>query len=178
MNSINKQAVIRLALLGISLALLDPAAFADKPEWAGKDKEHKEGKENKGHHKDKERERDEDHERHDKHDKHERRKGQAQFQWNDEHRHAVREYYEERSRHGRCPPGLAKKHNGCLPPGQAKKWHRGERLVVKYYELPSQLRVQLPPPPPNHRYVQVASDILLIAIGTSIVVDAVEDILR
>jgi hypothetical protein len=22
---------------------------------------------------------------------------------------------------GRCPPGLAKKHNGCMPPGQAKK---------------------------------------------------------
>lgn len=22
-----------------------------------------------------------------------------------------------------CPPGLAKKHNGCMPPGQAKKHH-------------------------------------------------------
>jgi hypothetical protein len=24
------------------------------------------------------------------------------------------------SKHGHCPPGLAKKNNGCLPPGQAK----------------------------------------------------------
>jgi len=31
-----------------------------------------------------------------------------------------------------CPPGLAKKHNGCLPPGQAKKWHRGERIRGDY----------------------------------------------
>jgi hypothetical protein len=26
-----------------------------------------------------------------------------------------------------CPPGLAKKHNGCMPPGQAKKWDRHDR---------------------------------------------------
>ena len=28
-----------------------------------------------------------------------------------------------------CPPGLAKKHNGCLPPGQAKKYY-GHRYGV------------------------------------------------
>lgn len=27
-----------------------------------------------------------------------------------------------------CPPGLAKKNNGCLPPGQAKKLGIGDRL--------------------------------------------------
>ncbi len=41
---------------------------------------------------------------------------------------------EDRDRNGRfergdrrngCPPGLAKKNNGCLPPGQAKKQRRG-----------------------------------------------------
>lgn len=26
---------------------------------------------------------------------------------------------------GGCPPGLAKKENGCMPPGQAKKLFRG-----------------------------------------------------
>ncbi len=32
-----------------------------------------------------------------------------------------------------CPPGLAKKQNGCLPPGQAKKiYGRGERLSGDY----------------------------------------------
>ncbi|WP_309751763.1 hypothetical protein [Novosphingobium sp.] len=43
-----------------------------------------------------------------------------------------------------CPPGLAKKHNGCLPPGQ---WRRGDRLpdswlrnYVRYGQLPYSYR--------------------------------------
>lgn len=31
-----------------------------------------------------------------------------------------------------CPPGLAKKHNGCLPPGQARKLGRGQRWQNMY----------------------------------------------
>jgi hypothetical protein len=31
-----------------------------------------------------------------------------------------------------CPPGLAKKHNGCMPPGQARKLARGERWQSGY----------------------------------------------
>ncbi len=31
-----------------------------------------------------------------------------------------------------CPPGLAKKHNGCMPPGQAKKLYRGQRWQSSY----------------------------------------------
>ena len=33
---------------------------------------------------------------------------------------------------GGCPPGLAKKHNGCMPPGQARKLARGERWRNQY----------------------------------------------
>jgi hypothetical protein len=34
---------------------------------------------------------------------------------------------------GGCPPGLAKKHNGCMPPGQAKKLYRtGQRFPGNY----------------------------------------------
>ena len=33
---------------------------------------------------------------------------------------------------GGCPPGLAKKNNGCLPPGQAKKLRIGQRYVNSY----------------------------------------------
>jgi len=33
------------------------------------------------------------------------------------------DYYASR---GWCPPGLAKKHNGCMPPGQAKKARIGD----------------------------------------------------
>ena len=31
-----------------------------------------------------------------------------------------------------CPPGLAKKRNGCLPPGQARRLSRGERYASSY----------------------------------------------
>lgn len=35
--------------------------------------------------------------------------------------------------HGGCPPGLAKKHNGCMPPGQARKLFRaGQRYNTAY----------------------------------------------
>lgn len=34
---------------------------------------------------------------------------------------------------GGCPPGLAKKHNGCMPPGQARKLFRtGQRYNTAY----------------------------------------------
>ncbi|MCX7157393.1 MAG: RcnB family protein [Rhodocyclales bacterium] len=91
----------------------------------------------------------------------------------------VREYYVEHYRDARrCPPGLAKKHNGCMPPGQAKKWKVGRPLPreVIYYEVPQPLVVQIGLPPAGHRYVRVAGDILLIAIGTGMVVDAINDL--
>jgi len=33
---------------------------------------------------------------------------------------------------GGCPPGLAKKHNGCMPPGQARKLARGQHWQSLY----------------------------------------------
>ena len=34
---------------------------------------------------------------------------------------------------GGCPPGLAKKNNGCMPPGQAKKLYNvGQRFPLSY----------------------------------------------
>ena len=37
---------------------------------------------------------------------------------------------------GGCPPGLAKKHNGCMPPGQAKKLYNvGQRWPGNYGNL-------------------------------------------
>ena len=88
--------------------------------------------------------------------------------------------YQAEFRGGKCPPGLAKKHNGCLPPGQRKKWHVGQRLPrdVVYYELPPAVILQLPPPSASRRYVRVASDILVIAVGTGVVIDAIQDLGR
>ncbi len=39
-----------------------------------------------------------------------------------------------RSSYRNCPPGLARKHNGCMPPGQYRKqaWRQGERLPAGY----------------------------------------------
>lgn len=97
----------------------------------------------------------------------------------DDHRRTViHNYYREQFRSGHCPPGLAKKRNGCMPPGQARKWAFGRPLPrdVIYYDVPSALIVQIGQPPAGHRYVRVATDILLIAIGTGMVVDAIEDL--
>lgn len=98
----------------------------------------------------------------------------------DHDRTVARDYYSAEMGRGNCPPGLAKKRNGCLSPGQAKKWAVGRPLPrdVRYYELPRDLVVHMPPPPPGHRYVQVAGDILLIAVGSSMVIDAIQDIVR
>lgn len=87
-------------------------------------------------------------------------------------------YFGEQYRAGRCPPGLAKKNNGCMPPGQARQWAVGRPLPsgVVYYPLPQSVVVQLGVPPAGYRYVRVASDILLIAIGTGIVIDALQDL--
>ena len=92
----------------------------------------------------------------------------------------VREYYGREFRGGNCPPGLAKKNNGCMPPGQAKKWRRGAPLPrdVVFYELPPKLVVEIGLPPAGYRYVRVANDILMIAAGTGMVVDAIEDLNR
>lgn len=92
-------------------------------------------------------------------------------------RTAVREYY---AAPRRCPPGLAKKNNGCLPPGQAKKWAIGRPLPrdVIFHDLPRDLVVKIGLPPEGYRYVRAAADILLIAVGTGMVVDAIEDLGR
>ncbi|HEY8098024.1 MAG TPA: RcnB family protein [Methylobacter sp.] len=135
---------------------------------------------------------------HDKADKHERREKQSHDQdrnnrsfqqedrgdfreqryFDDRHRAVIRDYYVEQFNTGRCPPGLAKKHNGCMPPGQAKQWQIGNPLPrnVVYYDLPPAIVMQLGPPQPGYRYARVGSDILLMAIGTGLVVDAIMDL--
>ena len=104
----------------------------------------------------------------------------VEFRFGDGDRRAVQEYYQSPARGKGCPPGLAKKGNGCMPPGQAKKWARGRPLPhdLVVYDLPRDLRYRLPPPPAGHRYVQIGADVLMIAIGTSMVVDAIEDMVR
>lgn len=96
-------------------------------------------------------------------------------------RSAARNYYEGRHSGGKsCPPGLAKKHNGCMPPGQARQWAVGRELPrdVTYYPVPQAVVVTLGVPPAGYRYVRVASDILLIAVGSRMVMDGIQDLVR
>jgi Ni/Co efflux regulator RcnB len=159
------------AALGIVLAA--PAA-ADKPSWAGNGKGGKPEKsyaDNK--HGNGKKDRDDDRGEHRKWD------GKNKTYFRDRDRDVARSYYrEEYHKHKHCPPGLAKKHNGCMPPGQAKKWRYGYPLPreVVYYEVPRALVIQLPAPPSGYKYVRVASDILMIAVGTGMVVDAIQDL--
>ena len=91
---------------------------------------------------------------------------------------AVHEFYAREFRPEHCPPGLAKKHNGCLPPGQARKWRVGHPLPrdVVVQAVPPALVVKIGPPPPGYRYARVANDILMLATGTGMVVDAIQDL--
>lgn len=91
---------------------------------------------------------------------------------------AIRQYFGQQFRSGHCPPGLAKKNNGCLPPGQAKKWGIGQPLPggLPYYPLPADLLARLLPPPAGYQYIRVASDVLLMAVGSRLIIDAVRDL--
>jgi hypothetical protein len=94
-------------------------------------------------------------------------------------RDLIKNYYRTEYAAGNCPPGLAKKNNGCLPPGQAKKmWVIGQPLPanVVYYPLPPVLLGQLSPAPAGYQYVQVANDILLMAVGTRLIASALADL--
>lgn len=150
------------ALLG-----LGHGAWAEKPDWAGQGGKHGERKERQG-------------------------GGRAAQQapkpgapqvrvggyFGEQQRTELHSYYREQAKSGRCPPGLAKKKNGCMPPGQARKWRTGQPLPadVSYVPVEPAIRARLGVPPAGHEFVRVASDILLIAAGTAMVVDAIQDL--
>ena len=167
--TLQKNRILALAIAGI-LATAAPA-MAEKPSWTGG------GKKGDKHEQKDKRGSQEDYERH-----HDYRDGdstrRSTVYFGEHHRTVIKNYYTEQYRSGHCPPGLAKKNNGCMPPGHAKRWAVGQTLPrdVIFYDLPSAVVVQLGPPPVNHRFVRVANDILLIAVGTGMVVDAIQDL--
>jgi Ni/Co efflux regulator RcnB len=96
--------------------------------------------------------------------------------FNDQHRTYVRQYYSQNYGHGRnCPPGLAKKNNGCMPPGQARKWDVGQPIPrgVTIYEVPRPVLVQLPPPPYGYRYARIGNDVVLVQAQNNLIVDII-----
>ena len=80
-------------------------------------------------------------------------------------------------RHAGCPPGLAKKNNGCLPPGQAKKLHVGQRLPAgATYVVPQPVLATLPAAPVGYRYAVVNNQVVLVS-NQNIVVDIIRSLL-
>ncbi|MCE9507927.1 MAG: hypothetical protein K8R48_06410 [Alphaproteobacteria bacterium] len=93
-----------------------------------------------------------------------------------EDREIINTFLAERKQSGlrHCPPGLAKKNNGCLPPGIAKKYSIGNRLPddAEVLPLPEELLRRLLPPT-GYYYGQVDGDVVLISEATKNVIDAV-----
>ena len=90
----------------------------------------------------------------------------------DRDRNVVRTYYRTEYSAGRCPPGLAKKNNGCLPPGQVNRaWIIGQPLPseIRFEPMPRELWTQLTPPPYGYEYGRVADDIVLMSTATRVV---------
>jgi hypothetical protein len=135
--------------LSLLLALAPPWAFADKKDKGAKGK--------KGH------------------------SATVEVTFSGEQREAAQGWYAEKYGRGNCPPGLAKKHNGCLPPGQAKKRYEvGHPLPpgTRYQPVPAELSVRLGKPPEGYIYVTLDGDLLKLATGTLLVVDAIDGLLH
>lgn len=164
----------RSAALVMAAALACSSSFAEKPEWAGG------GKHGKGNKHEQAEQSDHGNSGPGKHAKKNKQSTEVKVggYFVPQQRVVIQNYYGKQFKSGHCPPGLAKKNNGCLPPGQAKKYAIGQPLPrdVVFYPVPSSVVVQLGAPPAGHKYVRVATDILLIAIGTSMVVDAIQDL--
>lgn len=173
MKKTMQKSSILAGIIALTFAIASPV-LADKPSWAGdkKDKAEKHGKKEQNN-------RYQDNQRSSEKTQH--RSGiSVNVFFGDQHRQVINRYYTEQYQSGHCPPGLAKKNNGCMPPGQAKKWQVGHRIPrdVVFHDLPPSIVIQLGTPPSGHRYVRVASDILLITVGTGLIVDAIQDLNR
>jgi len=77
----------------------------------------------------------------------------------------------------------AQSHPHGMPPGQAKKmWNRGQRLPATYISAPYYVtdyrRYDLPPPPPQYRYVYVEERVYLVDPQTQLIRDVLNVLIR
>ena len=100
--------------------------------------------------------------------------------FNDQQRAYARQYYSTTYRDGkRCPPGLAKKNNGCMPPGQVQDLVVGQPIPinVKVYQVAQPVIRKLPPAPVGYRYERIGGDIVLVQQQNNIIVDVIKGLL-
>ena len=118
---------------------------------------------------------------HSKAEKRERKEIQPGSYFNDQQRTVVREYYVQNYSNGKkCPPGLAKKNNGCMPPGQTRNWTVGQPVPrgVTIYSVPQPVIAQLQPAPYGYRYARIGGDIVLVQQQNNLIVDIIQGLLR
>lgn len=151
-----RMALVALLALGYAGTTLSAQALADK------------GGHGKGHAKS------ENHDDQDEHEDRSRRDDLRTIVIGSHDRDVIRNYLAQ-DFHSKCPPGLAKKHNGCLPPGQAKKYRVGHKLPdgVGYKSLPQSLLDLLSPAPEGYQYVKVDKDVTLMSKVGKTIIDAV-----
>ena len=97
----------------------------------------------------------------------------------DRDRTIVYTYYRTEFASRPCPPGLAKKGNGCFPPGPPNRvWVVGRPLppTVVYEPAPPVLVQQLEPVPPGYGYVRVDNDVLLMNMADRLIAATVMDL--
>ncbi|MFZ9552549.1 MAG: hypothetical protein ACO27R_11705 [Hylemonella sp.] len=134
--------------LVIALMLASGGAQAEKPERTGPGRDQPGVAQQEGGWRDYYREREQ-------REKHERNEKAAQDRaWND--------YYQQRQKQGYPSP----------QPGVTVD------IRIGSYPIEPAVRGRLGPPPAGHEFIRIASDILLIAIGTGMVIDAIEDLGR
>ncbi|MBR5705036.1 MAG: hypothetical protein IKX21_03585 [Deltaproteobacteria bacterium] len=94
-------------------------------------------------------------------------------------RNAIHDYYARDFYAGgrHCPPGLFRDGYRCVAPGP-RRWAIGRPLPadVVVYEVPPAVVQELGPAPSDHSFVRVAEDILMIANGTGMVIDAIDNL--
>ncbi len=128
--------------------------------------------------KDKDKDKDKKKDKHE--DKHEREE-EARRGFNVDERGRVQVFFVETHGRGKCPPGLAKKNNGCLPPGQAKKRYVVGRPLpptIRWEPVPREIEVRIGPAPAGYQYGIVDGDLVKLAIGTLLVVDAIDGLVH
>jgi hypothetical protein len=151
-----RRSIVWALVLTLSIPAL---AAADKPKSKGKDKSKDKGN---------------DHAEY-------REQGSVTLVFSTRERQAVQGYFVEKHGRGKCPPGLAKKQNGCLPPGQEKKRYVVGRPLpptVVVEEVPAELVVRIGVAPRGYRYGIIDGDLVKLAVGTALVVDAVQGLLN
>ena len=90
----------------------------------------------------------------------------------DRDRDTVRTYYRREFTAGNCPPGLAKKNNGCLPPGQANRaWAVGQPLPPEIISepMPRELWTPADAAAAGYEYARVDDNIVLMSTATRMI---------